>query len=191
MVAISFWLAVALLDARAGRAQIKAELPKGPMTPAWEKGIQPISRESYWNAIECGKQAGDRPLCVFYDAGLCKNDDFELALFTPYKMVAYEVWQTVRSHQPPPTPDYGAAQRTRITVGVNQAKGSKNPITGLVIKRGQQIIKPATQSQESAGPRFIFDFPAFAPTQDVTLEFTGRAKPVTCVIPQPVLRKLR
>jgi hypothetical protein len=37
-------------------AQIAATLPAGPMTPAWDKGIQPISRDSYWNAIECGKQ---------------------------------------------------------------------------------------------------------------------------------------
>ena len=30
------------------------------ITPAWDKGIQPISRESYWNAVACGKQGGDR-----------------------------------------------------------------------------------------------------------------------------------
>jgi hypothetical protein len=82
------------------RAQIKAQLPASPIMPVWDKGIQPISRDSYWNAIECGKQGGQRPLCVFYDADLCKNDDFTLAFFTPYKMVAYEVWRTVRHGQP-------------------------------------------------------------------------------------------
>ena len=77
------WAAVALFPAAAG-AQIKAQLPKGPMTPAWDKGIQPISRESYWNAVECGKQGASGRLCVFYDADLCKNEDFTLALYTPY-----------------------------------------------------------------------------------------------------------
>src|SRR5919112_1566073 len=96
---------------RAG-AQIKAHVPAG-ITPAWNKGIQPISSESYWNAVECGKQGGDRPPCVFYDADLCKNEDFTLALFTPYKFVAYTVWQAVRKKQPPPTPSYADAQRTR------------------------------------------------------------------------------
>ena len=93
------------------------------MTPPWDKGIQPISRDSYWNAVECGKQGGARPACVFYDADLCKNDDFTLALYTPYKSVAYEVWRVVKSGQPAPTPSYGEAQRTRVTVGVTRAAG--------------------------------------------------------------------
>ena len=50
--------------------------------PAWDKGIQPIARDHYWNAVECGKQGGDRPACVFYDADFCKNDEFVIALFT-------------------------------------------------------------------------------------------------------------
>src|SRR5215212_8039968 len=111
-------------------AQIKAQLPDAPMTPPWDKGIQPISRDSYWNAIECGKQGGARPACVFYDADLCKNDDFTLALYTPYKSVAYEVWRVVHNGQPPPTPSYGEAQRTRLTLGVTRAAASKNTITG-------------------------------------------------------------
>ena len=108
--------AIAFTAASAG-AQIKAQLPKGPMTPAWSKGIQPISRESYWNAVECGKQGGQRPLCVFYDADLCKNDDFTLALYTPYKQVAYEVWGAVSRKRAVPTPSYTEAQRTRVVVG--------------------------------------------------------------------------
>src|SRR5215467_15103980 len=85
-------------------AQMKAQLPAGPMTPPWDKGIQPISRDSYWNAVECGKQKGARPGCVFYDADLCKNDDFTLAMYTPYKSVAYEVWRVIKNGQPAPTP---------------------------------------------------------------------------------------
>jgi hypothetical protein len=83
-------------------AQIKAQARPAP-TPPWNKGILPISSENYWNAVECGKQGGDDPPCVFYDTGLCKNDDFTLALYTPYKMVAYEVWNAVRKKQPAPT----------------------------------------------------------------------------------------
>src|SRR5712675_3046366 len=142
-------LATLCLEAPALRAQIKAQLPDAPMTPPWDKGIQPISRDSYWNAIECGKQGGAQPACVFYDADLCKNDDFTLALFTPYKMVAYEVWQAVRQRREAPTPSYAEAQRTRITVGVTPVKGSKNPIAGVSIKRGGRIVKPATQSLDA------------------------------------------
>ena len=180
----------ALLPAGAA-AQIKATLPKGPMTPAWDKGIQPISQASYWNAVECGKQGGQRPLCVFYDADLCKNDDFTLALFTPYKQVAYEVWQAVRAKQEAPTPSYGDAQRTRITVGVTPAAGSKNAITALSIKRGAQVVKPATQSFDAGGGRFIFDFPAFAPTAAITIEMTGKTRTISCSVDQAVLAKFR
>lgn len=182
---------VALLDLASARAQIKAQLPAGQITPAWDKGIQPISRESYWNAIECGKQGGDRPLCVFYDADLCRNDDFALTFFTPYKLVAYEVWQTVRSKQPAPTPDYGAAQRTRITLGVTPVKGSKNAITALVIKRDGRVVKPATESVDSSGGRFIFDFPAFAPTSDITIELVGKSATRTCLVDRSVLKAFR
>jgi hypothetical protein len=189
-VVLAWAAAIAFAPVSVG-AQIKAQLPKGPMTPAWDKGIQPISRESYWNAVECGKQGGQRPPCVFYDADLCKNEDFTLALFTPYKQVSYEVWQAVRQKQDPPTPSYGDAQRTRITLGVTPVAGSKNPITGAAIKRGGQVVKPATQSLDSGGGRFIFDFPAFAPTEDITIELTGRTRTQTCLVEKSILSKFR
>ncbi len=121
-------------------AQIKGQV-RPAATPAWNKGILPISRESYYNAIECGKQGGENPPCVFYDTGLCQNEDFALALYTPYKMVAYEVWNAVRRKQPPPMPSYQEAQRTRITVGVTSA-GSKNPLTDL----GTQARGPGSRA---------------------------------------------
>jgi hypothetical protein len=55
------------------QAPIKAAVPASK--PAWSRGIQPISRDSYYHAIECGKLGGAQPSCVFYDAELCKNDD--------------------------------------------------------------------------------------------------------------------
>jgi len=184
-------LAIALVQAASVDAQIKAAVPSGPMNPPWDKGIQPISRESYWNAVECGKQGGARPLCVFYDADLCKNDDFTLALFTPYKQVAYSVWQEVRAKRPPPTPSYADAQKTRVTIGVNPVAGSKNPIAALTIKRGGATVGPATQSVDGAVGRFIFDFAPFAPTQPITLELKGKARTVTCEVPVSVLKILR
>src|SRR5262245_65553929 len=92
---------------------IKAQARPAP-TPAWNKGILPISPESYYNAIECGKQGGQDPPCVFYDTELCKNTDFALALYTPYKSVAYEVWRVVSQKQPPPQPNYEQATQNRI-----------------------------------------------------------------------------
>jgi hypothetical protein len=172
-------------------AQIKAQLPDAPMTPPWDKGIQPISRDSYWNAVECGKQGGARPACVFYDADLCKNDDFTLALYTPYKSVSYEVWRVVRSGQPAPTPSYSEAQRTRVTIGVTLATGSRNAITGVLIKRNGKTIEPIARALETAGGKFTFDFAALAPTADITIEVAGKVRTRTCTVERSVLTKWR
>src|SRR4026208_404730 len=76
-------LAVAgLVRPAAGQAPIKAVVPVS--MPAWSKGIQRLTRDSYYHAIECGKQGGAQPSCVFYDAALCKNDDFVLSFYSPY-----------------------------------------------------------------------------------------------------------
>jgi hypothetical protein len=187
---IVLWLALNPLASSSAFAQIKAQLP-GDIAPAWDKGIQPINRDSYWNAVECGKQGGQNPPCVFYDTGLCKNDDFVLALFTPYKMVAYEVWRVVRQRQPAPTPSYQEAQRTRITLGVKPVKGSKNPIDSVVIKRGGRIVKPVSQSLDAGDASFTFDFPAFAATGDITIDLIGRAATRSCLVEQPVLSRFR
>jgi hypothetical protein len=182
-------LVCALLMGPVVHAQIKAQLK--PATPPWDKGIQPISRDSYYNAIACGKQGGANPACVFWDTGLCRNDDFTLAMYTPYKQVAYEVWQAVKNKQEPPTPSYADAQRTRITVGVTAAAAAKNPITTVTIKRGASAVKPVTQSLESGGGKFIFDFAAFAPTEDITIELAGRARTITCAADKSVLASFR
>jgi len=184
-------LLASLCQAPALRAQIKAQLPDGPMTPPWDKGIQPISRDSYWNAVACGKQGGARPACVFYDADLCKNDDFTLAMYTPYKAVAYEVWRVVRSGQPAPTPSYGDAQRTRVTVGVTRAAGSKNTIADVSIKRGGKTFEPAARALEATGGKFTFDFAPFAPTADISIQVAGSVRTRTCTVEQSVLKMFR
>ena len=179
------WLGVVAVQ-----AQLKAELPS-TITPVWNKGIQPISRDSYYSAITCGKQGGARPLCVFYDAEICKNDDFVLAMYTPYKAVAYEVWQTIRNKQPAPTPSYSEAQRTRITVGITRATGSKNAITGVTITRGGKTIEPTAKALDGPAGNFTFDFTAFAPTSDITIELAGRTRSLSCLVEQPVLTLFR
>jgi len=171
-------------------AQIKAQARSAP-TPPWNKGILPISPESYYNAIECGKQGGEDPPCVFYDTGLCKNDDFALALYTPYKSVAYEVWRVVRQKQPAPQPNYVQAQQTRITVGVTPVRGSTNTFNDLVLKRGTRVVAPTARSLSAGGGRFTYDFPAFAPTGAVTLELAGKTKTLACTIDQAVLAQFR
>jgi hypothetical protein len=44
---------------------------------------------------------------------------------------------------------------------------------------------------DEAGGRFIFDFTAFAPTSDLTIEMVGRAATRTCDVSQAVLRTFR
>jgi hypothetical protein len=182
--------AIVLLQPDPAAAQITAQARSGAK-PAWNKGILPISRESYWNAVECGKQGGEDSPCVFYDTGLCKNDDFALAFYTPYKMVAYEVWNAVHQKQPAPTPSYSEAQRTRITIGITPVRRSKNVLDGFVLKRGGRAVAPVDRSLGQGGGRFTFDYPAFAATTDVTLELVGRAKTISCVIPKSVLLQMR
>jgi hypothetical protein len=174
----------------AALGQVKAQIPAN-ITPPWTKGIQPISSESYWNAVECGKQGGARPACVFYDADLCKNEDFTLALYTPYKQVAYTIWQALQKKQPAPTPSYAEAQRTRVVLGVTPVRGSKNTIKAAVIKRGGRTIEPVTRTVDGSTGNFIFDFAPFAPTAGITLELVGRDRTQACVIDRTVLGRLR
>ena len=102
-LAVIVLFACLLLWPAASQAQIKAVVRPGA-TPAWDKGMQAITSESYYHAIECGKQGGDDPPCVFWDTGLCKNDDFTLMFYSGYKQVAFEVWTAVRKKLPPPQP---------------------------------------------------------------------------------------
>ena len=173
-----------------GQDAVTATLPPN-ITPAWTKGIQAINQENYWNAVACGKQGGQRPLCLFYEADLCKNNDFEIAMFTPYKKVAYEVWQAVRAKQEPPTPSYPEAQRTRITVKLTPKPAAKNPLVGMQIVRGGNALKPVSQFMDAGVGNYTYDFPAFAATGDVTLEMIGKMRTVKCAIAQPVLARMR
>jgi hypothetical protein len=179
-----------LAAAQAPPTQIKAQARSAP-TPAWNKGILPISSASYWNAVECGKQGGADPPCVFFDTGLCKNEDFKLALFTPYKMVAYEVWVAVQQKKPAPTPSYPKAQQTKVTVGITRERNSKNPLADFVVKRGGKPVTPVARAVGDGDARFTYDYPVFAATGDLTLELVGKTKTVSCVIEQSVLAQFR
>jgi hypothetical protein len=170
--------------------QITARARPAP-TPAWDKGIVPITAESYYNAIACGKQGGDNPACVFWDTGLCKNDDFTLTWYTAYKQVAYTVWTAAQRKQPAPQPSYQSAQRTRVTIAIAPEKGSTNVLTDFVVKRGGKPALAMERSLSAGGGRFTFDYPAFAPTSGVTLDMVGKARTISCVIPPAVLRQLR
>jgi hypothetical protein len=169
-------------------AQIRAQ-PRAGAAPPWSKGIVALSPESYYHAIECGKQGGDDPPCVFWDTGLCRNDDFAVAMYTPYKQVAFEVWQAVRKKQAPPQPNYQAAQRQRVTIGITPVKGSTNALTNLIIRRAGKPVTPVDGSLASA--RWTYDYPAFAATSSVTLEMIGKARTISCTIDQKTLASFR
>lgn len=168
---------------------VKARVP-ATIKPAWTKGIQAANRENYWNAVECGKQGGARPACVFYDADACRNEEFALSLYTPYKMVAYTVWSEVSKGRKAPTPSWAEAQRTRIILGVSPLKRD-NPVTALAVRRGGKVLKPAESMLSNGGGTFYYDFAAFAPTTAITIEFIGKARTVHCVIDRAVLARFR
>ena len=189
-LACAFAAAVTFIAPAFAHAQIKAQVRPSP-TPPWNKGILPISAESYYNAIECGKQGGTNPACVFWDTDMCKNGDFTLAWYTAYKQVAYEVWTAVQRKRPVPQPSFPAAQRTRVTIAITPAKGSKNALTDFVVKRGAKPVMAMERSLADGGGRFTFDYPAFAATAPVTLELVGKERTLSCVILTSVLRQLR
>ena len=183
-------LVAALLHPPVALAQVIAHARSAP-APAWNKGIIPINPESYYNAIECGKQGGADPPCVFWDTGLCRNSDFTLTFYTAYKAVAYEVWQAVAHKQPAPQPNYAEAQRTPLTIAVKPVTAVTNPLTNLVVKHGGRAMTPVDRSVSAEGGRFTFDYPAFAASADVTLDLVGQSKTISCRIPQAVLTTLR
>ena len=187
-----FLIAAALLLAVAPALTQSITARARPATkPAWGKGILPINAESYYNAIECGKQGGDDPPCVFWDTGLCANGDFTLTWYTGYKQVAYEVWLAVRKKQPPPQPNYQAAQRQRVTIAATPTKGAGNVLKEIVVSRAGKPAVAFERALAGGGGRFTFDYPAFAPTADVILEMVGQARTVSCRIPRAVLQQLR
>jgi hypothetical protein len=112
-------------------------------------------------------------------------------MFTPYKKVAYEVWQAVRAKQEPPTPSYPEAQRTRITVKLTPKAAANNALTGMQITRDGKSLKPVSQFFDAGVGNFTYDFPAFAATGDITLEMIGKSRTVACAIPQTVLAEMR
>jgi hypothetical protein len=171
-------------------AQVQATARPGA-TPPWTKGILPISPESYYHAIECGTQGGDDPPCVFWDTGLCQNDDFTLAAYSAYKQVAYEVWVAVQKGQPAPQPDFQAARRTRVTISATPVAGAENPLTDLVLIRGGEPVLSVDRSVRDGSGRATFNYPAWAPTAAVTLELVGEARTISCVIEPAVLQQFR
>jgi len=170
-------------------APIKATVPASK--PAWSKGIQPLNRDSYYHAIECGKNGAAQPSCVFYDADLCKNDDFVLSFYSPYKQVAYEVWGAVSRKRPAPTPSYQAAQQTRVVIGITPVRGAKNQIASVLVKRGGKTIEADTRTIDGTSGNFIFGFPPFAPTASITLDMVGKARTISCVLDRAALSRLR
>lgn len=190
--ALAAVVACVLLVPSLSSAQVKiAAVARPGAVPKWEKGMRPIDSASYYNAIECGKQGGEDPPCVFWDTGLCRNDDFSLAFYSGYKQVAYEVWAAVRAKKPAPQPSYQAAQRTRVTIGVTPVRGAKNVFTDLVVKRGGKVVPAVVHDVTGGSGRFTFDYSAWAPTTAVTLDLVGKARTISCVIPPSVLRQFR
>ena len=169
-------------------AQITATARTGA-TPAWNKGLQPISPESYYNAIECGNTDAADPPCVFWDTGLCENDDFTLNAYSAYKQVAYEVWATVRQGQPAPEPNFYAARNTRVTISAEPKSGSSNEFQDLILKRGDQVASPVDRNIRAK--RVTWDYDAWAPRSAVTLEMVGSARTISCNIPAAALQQFR
>jgi len=182
-------LAAVIGGAKPAHGQVTAKVPAG--TPAWTKGIKAIDNENYWHAVECGKKGGANPACVFWDTDMCKNPEFTLQMYTPYKQVAYIVWQAVSQKKEAPTPSYQSAQKQRVVLGITPLHAAQNPITVVNVKRGGRTIAPATQQVTGGGGSFFFDYAAFAAGSSITIEMVGKAKTVTCSVDAANLSRMR
>jgi hypothetical protein len=189
LLVVAIVVGLSLPAAAQAPAPVKATVPASK--PPWSKGIQPLNRDSYYHAIECGKNGAVQPSCVFYDADLCKNDDFVLSFYSPYKQVAYEVWGAVSRKRPAPTPSYQAAQQTRVVIGITLVRGAKNQIANVLVKRGGKTIEADTRTIDGTSGNFIFPFPPFAPTATITLEMVGKVRTQSCILDRAALSRLR
>lgn len=169
---------------------VRAQARPNP-TPAWGKGIVPLTPEGYYNAIECGKQTVQNPPCVYWDTDICKNDDFVLAWYTPYKQVAYEVYAAVANKRPAPQPNYQAASKANVTIGVTQVKGAKNVLKEVVLQRGGKPALVIDRTFANGGGRYTFPVAAFAPTAAISLDLIGSERTISCAISQAVMRQMR
>jgi hypothetical protein len=61
----------------------------------------------------------------------------------------------------------------------------------VLIKRGGKTIEPIAHALETTGGKFTFDFAAFAPTTDITIEVAGKVRTRTCTVEQSVLTMFR
>lgn len=187
-----FVLIAWLLAAPPSFAQVAVTAtPRPGAVPAWSQGMRQVDSTSYYNAIECGKQGGEDPPCVFWDTGICKNDDFALTFYSGYKQVAYTVWTAVRAKKPAPQPNFQAARQVRVTVAASPVPGSKNALTSIVLKRGGQAVAPVVRDIGGGSGSYTYDYAAWAPTAAVTLELVGKSRTVTCTIPVSALKQFR
>jgi hypothetical protein len=60
-----------------------------------------------------------------------------------------------------------------------------------VLKRAAKPVSPTSRSVAPGDARYTFDYPAVAPTADITLDLVGTASTVSCVIPRSVLLQYR
>jgi hypothetical protein len=72
-----------------------------------------------------------------------------------------------------------------VTIGITPVKGSANALTNLILRRGGKPVAPVDGSVASA--RWTFDYPAFAPTTNLTLEMIGKTRTISCVIDEKTL----
>jgi hypothetical protein len=105
--------------------------------------------------------------------------------------VAFEVWTATSRKREAPMPNYKAAQQTRVVLGVTPIRAAKNPLVSVAIKRGGKTITPAVSMPDAGGGTFVFDFAAWAPTTGITLELTGKARALSCVLSPEVLARFR
>ena len=101
------------------------------------------------------------------------------------------MWTAVRKKKPAPQPSYQSAQRTRVTIAVAPAPGSKNTLTDFAVKRGGKQVQPTVRTVSGGSGNFTFDYPAWAPTASVTLDMVGKTRTISCVIAPAVLRQFR
>jgi len=107
----------------------------------------PINAESYYtrSSAEAGRR---RPPCVFWDTGICKNDDSAWLLLS-HKQVAYEVWTRCARSGRHRSPAISRAANARDPRG-DAGAGLEERLTDLVVKRGGKPVPAAIRTISAA-----------------------------------------
>lgn len=174
--------------------------------PPAGRGIETLTADSLKEALNVSSEdavrfsspllvklaaAADDPAQLTTVLALAKDAPFNIQILTPFSRAALAAGEARRKFTSPPALSVDTLNKEGLTVEVSAGNSfvTADAIEGVVIKRGDQIIKPVTSDvkpvtienrmgakRESAVGRFRFPIGAFAATGPLTIVLVGKVR---------------